>query len=304
MAEPIVLDGKRVGTFKASWLLTKEAFRFLRADTELFLVPIVATLILTALFAILILIVLATGMVSATPTQSLYTIQSTIFLIGSYILSAYVVALAKGAVTHTVVVRVNNGNATLGESLRASLWRTPALVLWALISSTVGLLLRQLTGRSEFMSRLLTGMFGVAWNIATYFVVPAIMIEKKGVFTAMSRSVSVFKQTWGETLTLSISLSLFFVVVQGGLLALFIGSLLLTLTLHQPAFFLAGTVLWIIFASIAFILQSVLSSIVTTLLYVYATASVPPQNFNNELLAQIMVRTMPVVPTVPTSINS
>jgi hypothetical protein len=282
--------------------LTKEAFRFLRADTELFLVPVVATMLLIALFAILILLVLATGMVTtSTAPDASYTVQGLVFLAGSYLLSAYVVALSRAAVTYTVAVRAHDGNATLGESLKVAFGRTPTLVVWALVSSTVGLILSQIAERSEFIGRLISRVFGVAWDIATYFVVPAMILEKKGTFSAMKQSATVFGRAWGETVVTQISTTLVFLVAHLVMMGLFMLSLFVGVTLHVPAIFLLGALVWIIWLAAALALHSVLSSIIATLLYIYATATVPPSNFNSELLGQIVARTQktPITPTVP-----
>src|SRR5438552_16547105 len=69
---------------------------------------------------------------------------------------------------------------------------------WALVTATVGLILRAVAERFGFLGRIIAGAFGAAWGIVTYLVVPVLIFEKIGPWAAVKRSGSLLRQTWGE----------------------------------------------------------------------------------------------------------
>ena len=42
-------------------------------------------------------------------------------------------------------------------------------------------------------------LFGMAWNLATMFVIPVIALEDLPVSASIRRSASIFKSKWGES---------------------------------------------------------------------------------------------------------
>jgi Family of unknown function (DUF6159) len=289
MKAEIVVAGKKRGRLQASWLLLKESWRYLRADSELLLVPVVTTIMLVFLFASLLLIVLLLGGVSVY-AETKVTPETFLIIFAGYCISAYTIALAEAAVAYTVSVRSTGGNATLGQSFGVALRHTPALLLWSFVMATVGIVLRTISERSKLLGNLTAQFMGAAWSIATYFVVPAIVLDSKRVFPAIPHSASVFRRMWGETVITNISIWLVFLVGHIiAVLALF-GTFVLAVAYDLPALFMVVLVLWLVWLCAALLVQSVLNAIIKTLLYVYASSSVPPQNFNLELLNQIMPR--------------
>ena len=82
--------------------------------------------------------------------------------------------------------------------------RVPQIAGWALLSATVGLVLRIIESRSEKVGQLVSGLLGMAWSIVTYLVVPVLVVEKAGPIEAVKRSTALLKKTWGEALTAEI----------------------------------------------------------------------------------------------------
>jgi hypothetical protein len=62
-------------------------------------------------------------------------------------------------------------------------------------SATVGMLLRWLSERG-LLGRLIAGLIGLSWNIATYLVVPVLAVENVGPLEAIQRSTGLLRQTW------------------------------------------------------------------------------------------------------------
>lgn len=287
----VMVGEQKLSRWRASWLLVKESWRFLRADSELLLVPVIATIMMVLLFGILMVTLLVTGMIDALQNDSALAVQGTIFIFGSYLITAFVVALSRAMVVHTVAKRAANADATLGQSFKVALRHASTLFLWAVISATVGILLRTITERFDRLGRFITAFLGAAWGVLTYFVVPAIVLDNKPALKAVTYSGEVFKKTWGESLITNISLGLVFFVLHLVAAILFLGTFMISAKVAMPVIFILAGVLYVIFLFGAIAVQQVLESIVVTLLYVYATTDAPPANFNPELLAAIVART-------------
>lgn len=83
-----------------------------------------------------------------------------------------------------------------------ALYRLKAIFLWSLLASTVGIILSALERRAGLVGRIVLKLIGVVWAVASVFAVPAIVCdpELSNPFTALKRSASIIRHTWGETL--------------------------------------------------------------------------------------------------------
>jgi hypothetical protein len=292
----IVINGVRIGRIRASVLLLKETFRFLSADKEMLAIPIVALAVQLFFLGVVTLILFSTGMLSGVEQNETMTNPAefaTVFL--WYIVSAFMLAWTQAAIAHTVYVRAHGGNATLGEAMHVAFQNWSALLLWSVITSTVGILLRAIAERSQLLMRIVTAIIGTAWSVLTYFVVPSIVIGKRPAFAAIRDSGSVFKQTWGETLVTNVSFSLVFTLafIAYGIVLIGLGFLLGS---NIGSLLFLG-ILAILGIVVLALMSATLGSILRTLLYIYASEQVAPQNFNKELLSQMLVkRTSSVMP--------
>ena len=111
-------------------------------------------------------------------------------------------------------LRFNGENPTVGDGFRTAFARLPQIFAWALVSATVGLLLKLVEQAHEKVGQFVASLLGTAWSIMTYFVVPVLVVEKTGPMEAVSRSVALLKKTWGEALVGRMGIGL---VLMGGL---------------------------------------------------------------------------------------
>ena len=198
---------------------------------------------------------------------------------------------------HTVYTRIHGGNATLGQSLKTAFSHSATLFVWALITSTVGIILQNISQRSQLLGKIVAGLLGAGWAVVTFFVIPAVVITKKSAFDAIPHSLSTFRRTWGETLVSNIGLGVAFFLMYLVAIAAVVGLIIGGVQLGNSWLIIVAIVLgvaWIIFASLA---QSALQGILKTLLYVYATEDRVPSNFNSELLEAMLVRQKPALAT-------
>lgn len=289
MSTPLVLGGKRVGRFRASFLLFKETFRFFWTDKEMLGVPIVALIMQLFFLGVLAICILASGLFVDVGSENVpLAPKEYVAIFAMYVISAFTIAYSQAAITHIVYTRVHGGDATLWGGLRTAGKHTGSLLVWACIASTVGLLIRIIAERSQLLVKICVALLGAMWSVLTYFVVPAIIIDQKSPFAAIGHSGTIFKRTWGETLVSNISFGFVFLAFYVVLFVSLIGALYATGgsegTFIVCAVILVGVIL------VTCLLSAVLNSVLRTLLYVYASEQIIPTNFNRELLESMLAR--------------
>lgn len=286
---PVVLNGKQVGRLRASYILFKESFRFVWSDKEMLLVPIIASILQLFLIGVaLIFVIIPSGIFTESEAETTYSAIQYAYLFIFYVISAFTIACSQAVITHIVYVRAHNGDATLWSGIKVAGKHSFSLLVWACITSTVGIVLRAITERSTLFVKIFTMFVGAAWSVLTYFVVVAIVVDNKSVFSAIGHSGNVFKRTWGETLASNISLGLTFLVFYMVLIFALIGFLFVFGA--GPGAVLLSALLFFVVVLITILLNSVLNSVLRTLLYVYASEQIVPSNFNRELLEHMLVR--------------
>src|SRR3977135_4231507 len=77
-------------------------------------------------------------------------------------------------------------------------WKILRILMWAVVASTVGIVLQMIEERSSWLGKIVSGMLGVAWAMPTYLMVPVLIFEDDGVFGSIQRSSSLLRETWGE----------------------------------------------------------------------------------------------------------
>jgi Family of unknown function (DUF6159) len=291
----IIVGGKKIGRLRASMLLFKECFRFMSHDKEMLMIPIIAFVIQLFLLGASAIVLYSLGFFAVLQDEGAkLTPEEYVFVFVWYVIGAFMVAWTQAAIAHIVYTRAHGGDATLGQGIGRATRLWPALLLWSVITSTVGIILRSIAERSGILGKVVIALLGATWAVLTYFVVPSMVIGRRSSIAAIKDSALVFKRTWGETFVTNISFSLVVVLAFLGYVVVLVG-----------IGFLAG---WSVGIGIVLILlltlgvlvlslvSATLSSILRTLLYIYASEQVTPTNFNKELLDQMLVKRGSVVP--------
>lgn len=246
---------------RASWAV-------LRQDRELLVFPAVS-LLLTALVSIGFLIPFwGSGAFEDIAEGQWDLVMLAVGFL--YYLTIYsVVIFCNVAVVAGAMIRLEGGTPTLGDGFTAAFDRLPAIIGYAAIAATVGLVLRTLSERAGLLGRLVLGGLGVAWSLATFLVAPVLVVENVGPVQAISRSASLLRSTWGEQVTGNVGISLVFglasvgvALVAGVLIALVFGG-------NAIATALVIAVAVVIIGALA-LLGTTLQAVFTASLYRYA----------------------------------
>jgi hypothetical protein len=184
-----------------SWELTKASLAVLSADKELLVYPLLsglASVLVLATFAIPALLAgigdrLASGEDGA-------RVLGTIVAFAFYVTQYFVILFCNTALVGAALIRLRGGDPSVGDGFKIAFARLGTILGYAVVSATVGMLLRALAQRGGALGRIASSMFGLAWGLATFLVVPVLVVEDVGPIDAVKRSAAYLKRTWGEQL--------------------------------------------------------------------------------------------------------
>ena len=220
---------------------------------------------------------------AATPVQQV-TYYGVLFLF--YLCNYFVVIFFNAAIIACATIRLGGGNPTVGDGFRAAAARLPMIAGWAVVSATVGLILRLIEDRSKWVGRLVAGLLGAAWTVVSFLVVPILVVENKSPFAALQESAGLVKKTWGEQVAGNFGFGLMFF-----LLAIpAIGVVVLGVVSGNVALMAGCIGLAVAYLIILGLVQSALQSIYQAAVFLYARDGQVPEGFEAELLGSAMVR--------------
>jgi len=189
-----------MGRFANTWRLTKTSWSLLKQDRELLWLPVLSMLTILAIVAAAAVVGFVTGSFDADGgADSLGGSTVVLGLVFAFVATATVVFF-EGALVAGAHERMTGGDPTVRSAMSKAASRLPSLLGWALITMTVGLVLRFLRERLGWLGQMLTFLAEAAWGVATYLVVPAIIIDDYRSFAGVKQSMSLVKRTWGENL--------------------------------------------------------------------------------------------------------
>lgn len=204
------------GRYARSWFWMKRVWVLFRGDRSLLAIAALAT-VLNVLAAALAFGLVAALIASHTgDTRVEIGIGAALFSYPSTAVSTY----CNVALLRMAQARFNGSHCSLGDGFRAANERLGAILGWSLVAVVVGFLLRLVAERVPFGGVVLSWIGGIAWSLATMFVVPVLAVEGAGPIDAPKRSIEIFRARWGEGLIGSIGVGALTVVamVPGGLL--------------------------------------------------------------------------------------
>lgn len=189
-----------MGRVANTWRLTKTSWSLLKQDRELLWLPVLSMLTILAIVAAAAVVGFVTGSFDADGgAESLGGSALVLGLVFAFVATATVVFF-EGALVAGAHERMTGGDPTVRSAMSKAASRLPSLLGWALITMTVGLVLRFLRERLGWLGQMLTFLAEAAWGVATYLVVPAIIIDDFRSFAGVKQSMSLVKRTWGENL--------------------------------------------------------------------------------------------------------
>jgi hypothetical protein len=273
-----------------SWGLFRACWRVLRSQPTLAVYPIISGLTSLIFLSLFMAPLYYSGFferLSDQPTAPVATTGPDAFLASSsanqFSWQTWVVLFLLGltlnlvmnfcnaAFTAATLIRLTGSQVTVGEAFSVASARLPAILGYSLIGATVGLALRALEERVGILGRIVSVVIGVVWAVATFMVVPVLVVENVGPLEAIKRSMALLRRTWGEGLVLRTGLGLATLLLTAVTGIIGLAVILATLVTGITPLII-GAIMLTVAALIAIqVVSRTLSGIFTAALYAYAT---------------------------------
>ena len=271
--------------FSRSWELVKASASVLRSDKELMLFPVVSGMVSLVVLATFLIPMSLLGLFAEG-----FGAGVVVFGFLFYFCQYAVVIFFNSALVAAAMMRLEGGDPTLADGFNAAKARIPAILGYAAIAATIGVLLQSLkNSKNNFLVRLLGSGLGVAWTLATFLMVPVLVSRDIGPIDALKESVSLFKRTWGESAVGTVGIGAAFWVITVGMVLV---GVLLTILAAQAWMGLAILVggLFLVAVLLLGVFQSALSAVYSAALYQFATTSEAPPAFRDLHLEEALTR--------------
>ena len=282
-------------TLSRGWTLSKLSFSVVKADPEL--------LLYTFLSAMMVFITIAAAAypgyeaenkegnhwamtdpvinpeTGEEERQTTSSYMAWIFL--TYMIGSIIVVFWNSAIIASAHERLTGGDPTIMTGIKVAFSRIHIIILWGIIAGTVGLLLRiardaankNSKGPIKIAAMVVLWLVEIAWWIYTFFIIPMIVLEKKGIREGLRDSRSLFGKTWGENVTSGLGIGL--ITLVGIIISLLIGYLVFMISQ------IAGIVITIALIGILILWTNTAEVVVVAALYEFAkTGKMPDMNGN------------------------
>jgi hypothetical protein len=199
-----------MGRFGRSWELVKLCWGVLRQDRELVVFPIVSAAAVAIVTASFIVPGVFSGYWESAAGDEGVPVSAWVLVVLFYLVQYFVIIFFNAALVSAAMIRLKGGDPTLADGLRGAWSHIGAILGWAAVAATVGLLLQLLRERAGIAGAIVAALGGLAWNVITFLVVPVLVVEGVGPVAAIKRSASLLKKTWGEQIIGSAGIGLVF----------------------------------------------------------------------------------------------
>ena len=208
-----MVNGGFFGNISNTIQLMNSCVKVLRKDRELILFPIMA-----AIFVLLLLgLIYSTGSIDFSAANEE---QQSIFPIAILIFGAnFIIVFFNSALISAALERLRGGDPNISSGLSHALKHVHHIFFWSIIVTIMGLIFaaikangRNRGGFGGIMTQIFASFLEAGWAMMTFFVVPIIVSENMSPISAIKRSSSLFKQTWGNQVAANFGFGIFQII--------------------------------------------------------------------------------------------
>ena len=190
------------------WTISMNSFKVLRANKQLLIFPLLSGISLVLVMGSFVVITLSSAdwhFENITENDRVVTYGLTFLF---YLVNYFIVVFFNMALIHCTHLYFKGEEVSVSKGIQFSMSRIGVIFSWAVFAATVGTILKAIQENSGILGKIVIGLFGMVWNIATFFVVPVIAYENAGPIAAFKRSAKLMKEKWGESLGSTFSFGL------------------------------------------------------------------------------------------------
>jgi hypothetical protein len=256
--------------------LFKNSFAVLKENKQLVIFPILSGISLLLVMASFIVSIFAANSWNFEAINIDGTTTQYVLIFLFYFVNYFIVVFFNMALIHCTHLYFQGEEVDIKKGIQYSMSRIGTIFSWALFAATVGTILKAIQENAGFIGKIITGIIGVTWNVATFFVIPVMAYENVNPISAVKRSALLMKNKWGESAAASFSFGLvqFIGIIAVGLPLFFLGALI------NPV---AGVALALIGVYIVIAVISAAEMIFISAIYHNITGN-PVDRFNQQMI--------------------
>ncbi len=273
-----------MGRLSNTWQLAKTSWTVLKKDRELLWIPVLSFMVSAAVLTIVLALVWvsrSTADSGGDVTAAVGPVTVVLLVCGALLLGVIAVFF-NGALVAGAHERMTGGDPTVRSALARAFARIGGLVPWAILTTTVGLVLQALRDRAGWLGRIVVSMIDMAWEVVTFLTVPAIIIDDLGAVAGLKRSAALLRLTWGENIAARVGFGLL------GFLLMIPAAVVIGLSVVSGIGVLVavGVIAAVAWIALVMVVLTALNAIFQTALYLYATTGQLPSGFEQAPLAE------------------
>jgi hypothetical protein len=181
-------------------------------------------------------------------------------------------------------ISIDERDSKFMDGILAAMKKFHWVVLWALVSWTIGPILN-LLDHLRYTSGLVRRIAKTNWSQLSYFLLPILVVDNINLFSALRRSSTVTAKTWGEGAVSQLGFMWFFWLMNLPTILLFAYGHYLEGPWPKPLTFV---VLAMIYGTL--VTYQTLSAVLSVVLYKYATDGTVVKGFDGEWMKNAFVR--------------
>jgi hypothetical protein len=269
-----------------SWDLVKASASVLKQDKELLLFPLISLAALMVVVASFALPVIGLGALDGLSQGEDKRVSAGLYVVAFlfYFSQYFVIFFFNAALVGAAMMRLDGGDPTFSDGMRIATSKLGVIAGYAFIAATVGMILRAIQERVGFIGRIVVGLLGVGWTIATYLVVPVLVARDVGPIDAVKESAALLKKTWGENVIGQAGLGIAFGFIFFGVILCGIFLIVVAGLAHSAFLIIVAVVMTVLAVLITALVQSALAGIYAAALYRYATTGEGSQGFDSNAM--------------------
>lgn len=278
-------------TIRRSWRFAKLSLGMVRAYPGLLAFPFLSALAVAAAFLGFLFATTspaAARLWIAALEHDLALSLLIMCILGGIFIVSFIVIFFNSALVACVLRAVDGQVPTVSGGLAAAMRRLPAIAAWAIVAGLVGVVLGLIENSSKTVARAVALLFGAAWGVLTYFVIPVLVVENLGPSAAIRRSAQLIKESWGKTLVSNVSLVALSLPILMPLVLLFV-AWQYALPNEPVAVRKAVAAVGAILLALAIAVVATAGGVLRVLLYGYASGGKLPPGVDLDLFATAFV---------------
>jgi hypothetical protein len=294
--------------FERSWTLFKSSLMVIIRNKELLIFPIVITAATVVIFLFFFApaVLWPTGfsyfsadhwralsdMYFRTSSLSHHHAQFSlspiayVYVAFLYFVSMFTATFFNVAFYNEILAALSGDQVSLSRGLKFACSRWKAILLWALFAGLIGLIIKIIEQRFEIVGRIIARFVGLAWSIASVFVIPVMVreTETSNPIEMLKRSAGTLTKTWGEGLIGYIGIGAVNSIVMGVSMVFIVLASVISANLHNFWFLGIVIAVWLISMLIWSYLMNVAGLVYKGALYLYAAEGIVSEPYDQQAL--------------------